>query len=144
MALRIRQAGTRQVLVGKAKLLIYPVPIHSCRSSEEGYTRMNRHDEAKSFRRRDFFRLGGAGRAGAALLGTATPAHAAGSYSSNEFSSGSGGLRITRQKWGSVANQPVYLYTLSNGPHMTDEGGHRPMSQSGTSCAAWISSGRLR
>jgi hypothetical protein len=60
---------------------------------------MNRHDEANSFSRRDFFRLGGAGLAGAALLGTATPAHAAGLHSSNESSSGSGGLRITRQKW---------------------------------------------
>ena len=82
---------------------------------------MGRHQEAHSFSRRDFLKLGGAGLASAALLGTANPAHATESHPRQESTSGSGGFRITRQKWGSVGDQPVYLYMLSNGRQMTVE-----------------------
>lgn len=82
---------------------------------------MGMHHEAHSLSRRDFLKLGGAGFAGAALLGTVNPAHAAESHPRQESTSGSGGFRITRQKWGSVGEQPVYLYTLSNGRRMTVE-----------------------
>ena len=76
---------------------------------------MNDHPEERSLSRRDFLMLGGAGLASATLLGMVRPAHADESHSTGD------GLSITRQKWGSVDDQPVYLYTLSNGRQMTVE-----------------------
>ncbi|MBA2713316.1 MAG: galactose-1-epimerase [Rubrobacteraceae bacterium] len=73
---------------------------------------MGRYPEEHNFSRRDFLKLGGAGLAGATLLGTASPSYAAAS---------SGGSGITRQDWGSVDDQPVSLYTLTNGRQMTVE-----------------------
>ena len=80
---------------------------------------MERHLEERSLSRRDFLRLGGAGLTGAALLGTGGPARAATSRSGQGSPSGSGGSRITRQEWGDVDDQPVYLYTLSSGRQMS-------------------------
>jgi aldose 1-epimerase len=76
---------------------------------------MNDYPEERSLNRRGFLMLGGAGLAAATLLGTARSAHA------DEAHSASGDPGITRQGWGSVDDQPVYLYTLSNGRRMTVE-----------------------
>jgi aldose 1-epimerase len=82
---------------------------------------MESHLEERSLSRRDFLRLGGAGLAGAALLGTGGQALAATSRSGQGSPSGSGGSSITRQEWGSVEDKPVHLYTLSNGRQMSVE-----------------------
>jgi aldose 1-epimerase len=76
---------------------------------------MNDHPEERSLSRRAFLMLGGAGLAVAASLGTARSARA------DEARPAGGGPGITRQDWGSVDDQPVYLYTLSNGRQMTVE-----------------------
>jgi aldose 1-epimerase len=82
---------------------------------------MESHLEERSLSRRDFLKLGGAGLAGAALLGTGGPARAAASRSGQGTPSGSGGSSIKRREWGEVDDQPVYLYTLSNGRQMSVE-----------------------
>jgi aldose 1-epimerase len=82
---------------------------------------MERHLEGRRLSRRDFLKLGGAGLAGATLLGTGGPARAATSRSGQGSPSGSGGSSIKRQEWGEVDDQPVYLYTLSNGRQMSVE-----------------------
>ena len=82
---------------------------------------MERHLEERSVSRRDFSKPGEAGLAGATLVGTGGSAHAAASHSGQGFLSGSGGSSITRQEWGGVDDQPVHLYTLSNGRQMSVE-----------------------
>jgi aldose 1-epimerase len=82
---------------------------------------MDSHLEERSRSRRDVLKLGGAGLAGAALLGTGGPTRAAASRSGQGSPSGSGGSSIKRQEWGEVDDQPVYLYTLSNGRQMSVE-----------------------
>lgn len=72
---------------------------------------MGRIPEDHGLSRRDFLMLGGVGLVGATLLGATGPAHADPSHS--------GGPSITRQDWGSVDDQAVYLYTLSNAHQMT-------------------------
>jgi len=62
--------------------------------------------------------LGGAGLAGATLLSATGSAHADQPHPGQESC---GDPSITRQDWGSVDDQPVYLYTLSNGRQMTVE-----------------------
>ena len=82
---------------------------------------MESHLEVRGHSRKDLLKSGCAGPAGAALLGTEGQAHAAASHSGQGFPSGSGGSSITRQEWGSVDGQPVYLYTLSCGRQMSVE-----------------------
>lgn len=79
---------------------------------------MGGNPEEHGLSRRDFLMLGGVGLAGATLLSATGPAHADQSHSGRESS---GGPSITRKNWGSVDDQPVYLYTLSNGRRMTVE-----------------------
>jgi aldose 1-epimerase len=83
-------------------------------SGKGGYAQMNDHPEERSLSRRDFLMLGGVGLAAATSLGTARSASADEAHSAS-------GPGITRQDWGSVDDQPVYLYTLSNGRKMTVE-----------------------
>jgi aldose 1-epimerase len=82
---------------------------------------MERRLEERSLSRQDSPKVGGAGMAGAALLGTGGHALAATSHSGQGSPSGSGGPSITRQEWGSVDDQPIHLYTLSNGRQMSVE-----------------------
>jgi aldose 1-epimerase len=82
---------------------------------------MESHLEERSLSRQDFLKLGSAGLASAALLGTGGQALAAASHSGQGSPSGSGGPSITRQEWGSVDHKPVYLYTLFNGRQMSVE-----------------------
>ena len=80
---------------------------------------MEKRLEERSLSRQDFLKLGGAGLACAALLGTGGQALAATSHSGQGSPSGSGGPSISRQEWGSVDGKAVHLYTLSNGRLMT-------------------------
>ncbi len=82
---------------------------------------MESHLEERGLSRRDFQRLGGAGLPGATLLGTGGQARAATARSGPGSPSGGGGPSITWQEWGSVDDQPVHLYTLSNGRQMSVE-----------------------
>ena len=82
---------------------------------------MESHLEERGLSRQDFLRLGGAGLAGATLLGTGGQARAATSRFGRGSPSGGGGPSITWQEWGSVNDQPVHLYTLSNGRQMSVE-----------------------
>src|SRR5215203_2985162 len=86
-------------------------------SGKGGYTQMSDHPEEWSFSRRGLM-LGGAGLAGATLLSATGSAHADQPHLGQESG---GDPSITRQDWGSVDDQPVYLYTLSNGRQMTVE-----------------------
>ena len=81
---------------------------------------MERRLEERSLSRQDFLKPGGAGLAGAEVLGTGGKALAATSHSRQGSPSG-GGSSITRQEWGSVDDQPVHLYTLSSGRQMSVE-----------------------
>jgi aldose 1-epimerase len=81
---------------------------------------MDGNPRERSLSRRDFLKLGGTGLTGTALLGTGGPAYAARPHSGQGSPSG-GGSSISRQDWGRVDDQPVYLYTLSNGHQMTVE-----------------------
>jgi aldose 1-epimerase len=82
---------------------------------------MESHLEERGLGRRNFLGLGGAGLAGATLLGTGGQARAATSRSGPGSPSGGGGPSITWQDWGSADDQPVHLYTLSNGRQMSVE-----------------------
>jgi aldose 1-epimerase len=76
---------------------------------------MERRLEDRRLGRQDFSKPGGSGLASAALLGMAGRAIAATSHSGQGSPSGSSGMSISRQEWGSVDDEPVHLYTLSNG-----------------------------
>jgi aldose 1-epimerase len=82
---------------------------------------MEKRLEERGLSRQDFLKSGGAGLAGAALLGTRGHALAAASHSEQGAPSASGGPSISRQEWGSVDDKPVHLYTLSNGRQMSVE-----------------------
>src|SRR5919112_2089364 len=82
---------------------------------------MEKRLEERSLSRQDFLKLGGAGLAGAALLGTGGQALAATSNLGQGSPSGSGGPSISGQEWGSVDGKAVHLYTLSNGRQMSVE-----------------------